>query len=313
MINNILNNFVKDGAHVFGEILDPKQANILYQKMLSDRNFGENLFLLEKDFLSEQRYLRANPDKKNNFLNQYEQELQFVETDKNLQGAINYMLGDDYEVVVKKTICGVPFSWLPQWVAKRIENVNVANLAVYIKPEYRDITYFRGIDYHQDMIDWPKGRQDLDPSTFITLYVYIHNVSDADSPLHLIPKSHKFGGTIFPHKLLNIKDNEWKYIDDDNRVMDLESMKIIGKTGYVAMWHSCTLHGTQPVKDKSDNMRLSLRYLLAKSNKNKSITGIDIVNSSVNGKLELESTRRDIDIKGEVKIKGNIINKQNEK
>ena len=42
---------------------------------------------------------------------------------------------------------------------KKIDGVNVANLGPYIKQKYRDITYFRGIDFHQDIIDYPQENQ----------------------------------------------------------------------------------------------------------------------------------------------------------
>ena len=41
----------------------------------------------------------------------------------------------------------------------------------FIKEKYRDITYFRGIDFHQDIIDFPHKQSD-----FATFYVYLDNV-----------------------------------------------------------------------------------------------------------------------------------------
>ena len=32
------------------------------------------------------------------------------------------MLGEDYEIVIKKLICGMPNSFLPDWVSKKIDN-----------------------------------------------------------------------------------------------------------------------------------------------------------------------------------------------
>lgn len=308
MDNKVINNLILQGAHIFGEILDSSKATDLYKKMRIKRAFGKDLFLTEQEYLEQKNHLNSNPTKDRNFLNNFTEELAFVEQDKVLQNAITSLLGDDYEVVIKKAICGVPLVWLPSWVAKKIENINVANLGAYIKPEYRDITYFRGIDYHQDIIDWPQGTTDLDPATFVTLYVYLHNVGEFDSPLYLLPKSHKLGATLFPHKLKKQITGEWLYQDENDHQLSCEEYMLTGKAGFVGIWHNCTLHGTQPVKNEAEEMRISLRYLLAKSNTNKQLLGIDDVNASIKGNLSPIFTREDLDKKGKSILKGNIIN-----
>jgi len=308
--NKVINDLVEDGAHIFGVILDANKATDLYQKMLKERDFGKDLFLTEQEYVSQENHLNSNPTHKRNFLNNFVEELAFVENDSVLQEAIKSILGADYQVVIKKTICGVPFKWLPNWVAKKVENVNVANLGAYIKPQYRDITYFRGIDYHQDIIDWPQGATDLNPANFITVYVYLHDVDESDSPLHLLPKSHKLGATLFPHKLTKLPSGKWHYQDEQQRKLSCNELVLTGTAGYVGMWHNCTLHGTQPIQSETENMRISLRYLLAKSNANKQKLGIDIINQSVDGNLNPEHTREDIDCQGRAKLEGNIINHQ---
>jgi len=304
----VVSNLIDHGAHIFGRILNGNKAAQLYERMLQKRQFGSGLFLSEIDYLKQETHFNANPTIERNFLNLFEPELQFVEKDLQLQSSIKHVLGDDYEIVIKKAICGVPFEWLPEWVAKKVANVNVANLGAYIKPEYRDITYFRGIDYHQDIIDWPKETTDLDPASFITVYVYLHEVSENDSPLHLLSGSHKLGATLFPHQLVQEEPLQWGYQDDAGRKMNCDEWLLTGGAGFVGMWHNCTLHGTQPVKSDDESMRLSLRYLLAKSNKNKKIAGINRINESINGNLSPSYTRKDLDTKGKAKIQGNVIN-----
>ena len=51
---------------------------------------------------------------------------------------------------------------------------------------------------------------------------------------------------------------------------------LVGGAGFTAMWHACTLHGTQP--DAADNERLSLRYLFAKRPGARG--GLDAVNAT---------------------------------
>jgi hypothetical protein len=80
---------------------------------------------------------------------------------------------------------------------------------------------------------------------------------------------------------------------------------LTGAAGYAAMWHACTLHGTQP--DAADNERLSLRYLFAKAPGVRA--GMDAVNASLKGPIRLTSTRQDLDAKGAAQIKTNTVNR----
>jgi hypothetical protein len=303
-----INNLMEQGAHLFGEILDVPQTQALYRDMIAARVFGGELFMDQAEYLAQENHFNANPTKTFNFLNQFESQLQFIEQDPRLTAVLDQVLGDDYEVVIKKAVCGVPDAWLPDWIRERIRDVNVANLGPYIKKPYRDITYFRGIDFHQDIIDWPQGRVDLDPSTFLTLYVYLHEVSEHDSPLHLMPGSHRFGATLFPHHLQHLDGDRWVYSDDQGNSMPCTDQRLTGGPGYVGLWHNCTLHGTRPVAHESEQFRLSLRYLLGKSNGHTAKTGIDEINRHISGELRPIRTRRDLDAKGVAQIRGNIIN-----
>jgi hypothetical protein len=299
----ILKDFIDDGIYKFGYIFREDECDDLYNEILKKRNFNENIFLTEDEYNNSQVHKGVNPE--NNCSLYDKLNTCFILNNEKLNESLSFMLGNDYEIVINKLICGVPNNIIPEYVQKKINNINIANLGAFIRPEYRDITYFRGIDYHQDMIDWPKGT-DLDPSTFITVYVYIHDVDNQTAPLHILPKSHKFGGTLFPHNLINFIGNEYKYIDNKNRIMDVKSEKMIGKKGYCAMWHSCLLHGTTPTE--ANKLRLSVRLLLAKKITNKNITGIDVVNSSIDGDLSLDRTRFDISEIGKPLFHKNIIN-----
>ncbi|KQV13870.1 mitomycin antibiotic biosynthesis protein [Pseudomonas sp. Root329] len=299
----------EQGAYLFGEILDVGQTQALYQQMICARDFGPGLFMEEVEYLAQENHFNANPTKTFNYLNAFEPQLQFIEQDPVLTEVLGSVLGDDYEVVIKKAVCGVPDAWLPEWVRERIRDVNVANLGPYIRKPFRDITYFRGIDFHQDIIDWPQGRVDLDPSTFLTVYVYLHEVTERDSPLHLMPGSHRLGATLFPHQLKNLGDDRWAYADDQGQTIECVDQKLVGGPGYVGLWHNCTLHGTRPLDDESDRFRLSLRYLVGKSNGQAGETQIDEINSTIQGEIRPARTRRDLDAKGIAQVKGNIINK----
>tara|TARA_B100000989_G_scaffold50276_1_gene33239 strand:+ start:16595 stop:17518 length:924 start_codon:yes stop_codon:yes gene_type:complete len=295
-----------NGLYIFNDILDQINIEELHKKIIYKRKFTSDIFQTEEEYELEESHLKHNPTPDFNFLNQFNEDLKFIEQDINVRDLIKELLGEDYEIVIRKAVCGVPSSWLPDWVNIKIKGVNVPNLGPFIKKEYRDITYFRGIDFHQDIIDWPKGKTKLDPSTFLTLYVYLHDVGSDDSPLYLLKKSHKLGATLFPHKLKKMNNNFWQYKDDNGETIDCEEMVLTGKAGYAAIWHNCTLHGTRPVANESDKFRISLRYLIGKSNNNKQKTFIHEINSKIKGDLKPIRTRQDLDSLGKPILKEKV-------
>tara|TARA_Y100000768_G_scaffold302319_1_gene236182 strand:- start:19907 stop:20845 length:939 start_codon:yes stop_codon:yes gene_type:complete len=312
-MTNPTKEILDNGLYIFKELLDKNSIESIFKKIINKREFSSSLFQTEEEYQLERSHLKHNPTKTFNFLNQFDEDLKFIQQNDEINKLITELLGDDYEIVIRKAVCGVPSSWLPKWVKAKIKGVNVPNLGPYIKDKFRDITYFRGIDFHQDIIDWPKGKTDLDPSTFMTLYVYIHEVGKRDSPLHLLENSHKLGATLFPHKLKKIKNNIWLYENGKGDKVECKERVLTGKPGYAAIWHNCTLHGTQPVENESDKFRISLRYLIGKSKKNFHQTYIDQINSNINGELEPIKTRQDLDELGKpiLKEKVNLKNEKN--
>jgi len=126
-----------------------------------------------------------------------------------------------------------------------------------------------------------------------------------DAPLFLLEDSHRLGGTLFPHDLTRTADG-WTYRDGRGGQVETRQHLLTGPAGYAAMWHACTLHGTQP--DAADNERLSLRYLIARKPGHAGV-GIDAVNVILKGPLSLDATRKDLDERGAAVIKANSVNK----
>ena len=257
-------------------------------KIIKDsRIFGPNLFLSEDDFKKQTVRWGTNPKPGRNLT----ENLNIKSMIDIVVNELAEVLGDNFEIMFPKVICGVPESWLPQYVKDDIFMNPIPNLGAFIKPEYRDITYFHGIDYHQDIIDYKDRVTD-----FITLYIYLDNVTEKDAPLYILPKTHKQGCQTFPHNLKLI-DNQ-KYLYNDKQIVN--EIILTGDTGTCYFWHSCLLHGTQPTKN--DNERISLRFLLSKK---RSI--IDLCNDSIDGDLKITTTRVDVDGNHNPVIKGNVL------
>jgi hypothetical protein len=287
------------GYHRFDAPVDPAAAARLLAQIRATRAFDGGLFLSEADFDADPQYTGVNPRPGRNLLEGLEADLGFVERDPAIVAGLTELLGEGYETLNKKVVCGVPASAVPGWLKARITDNPVNNLGAYVRPEYRDITYFYGIDFHQDLIDFKDRDAD-----FITLYVYLHPVGAHDAPLYLLEESHRLGGTMFPHDLS--RDGEhWLYRDGRGGQVRARQTMLVGGAGSTAMWHACTLHGTQP--DAADNARLSLRYLFAKRPGARG--GLDAVNASLAGPIRLPATRIDLDATGAARLKANSVNR----
>ena len=292
------------GVHHFGPVADPKAAADLLGAIHADRSFGANLFLSEAEFDANPQHKGVNPRPGRNLLERFNDKLGFVEDNPAIKSYLKGLLGADYSILDKKLVAGVPHSVIPEWIVKRILGNAVNNLGAYVKPQYRDITYFYGIDFHQDLIDWKNRTSD-----FITLYVYLHEVGPKDAPLHVIPGSHLLGATRFPHKLTPRDSGDPSaitYADDSGRSMDLNYEMLVGPAGSAYLWHALMLHGTQP--DRADHERVSLRYLIARGDAPQGTVGIDKVNAAVDGSLSLAETREDLAADGAARVKFNAIN-----
>ncbi|MEW5685411.1 MAG: phytanoyl-CoA dioxygenase family protein [Pseudomonadota bacterium] len=299
LAQDVISNFIEAGAHAFEQKVDPAAAAALLADIRKTRDFDHRLFLSEADFDADPQYTGVNPRPGRNLLEQFEDRLGFVEQAPHVVEALTALLGHGYEILNKKVVCGVPASSVPPWLKARIHGNPVNNLGAYVRPEHRDITYFYGIDFHQDLIDYKEREAD-----FLTLYVYLHPVTRADAPLYLLDGSHKLGGSVFPHELEQTAPGAWRYRNGEHGETMTSQRILTGDTGYAAMWHACTLHGTQP--DAADHERISLRYLIARGSGARA-PGMDAVNATLRGPLSLVSTRQDLAADGSAQIRQNTV------
>lgn len=268
----------EDGYHSLGPIIDPERAREVLDEIRSTRDSGPALFLTKEEFDRNPQLTRNNPGPGFNVIEGMD--LSFIEENPILKETLSHVLGANYTILLKKAICGIPHSWMPDWVIAEMEKKPGSNMNGFLRPEHRDITYFRGVDWHQDIIDHKNKAPD-----FITMYVYLDDVTAADSPLSILPKTHKLGGTTYPHDL-SITKSGWGYTDRAGKSMDADEVTLVGPIGNVAFWHAFLLHGTRPTK--ADRSRISLRYLIQKGESPDCL--LDRVNTVLPGLKILEQT-----------------------
>ena len=296
--STVVDDFIARGVHRFLEPVDPQACAALLADLKADRAWGGDLFLEEAAFDADPQYRGVNPRPGRNLLERFADRLGFVEQAPQIVAGLTAVLGPGYRILDRKVVCGVPDSAMPAWLKARIAGNPVNNLGPYVQPLYRDVTYFYGIDFHQDLIDF-KGRE----ADFLTLYVYLSRVGPDDAPLYLLEGSHRLGAAVFPHDLGRRDADHWRYRSGD-REMDCRQVLLLGEAGSVSMWHACTLHGTQP--DATDQERISLRYLFERAPGARG--GLDRINAGLLGPLRLDDTRIDLDAEGAARIKANSVN-----
>lgn len=293
-----ISDFIDTGSHVFDRPLDAAAATALLADIRATRSFDGRLFLSEAEFDADPQHTGVNPRPGRNLLERFADRLGFVEQAPQIVGAVSALLGAEYQVLNRKVVCGVPARSIPDWLKARIHGNPVNNLGAYVRPEYRDVTYFYGIDFHQDLIDYKDREAD-----FLTLYIYLHPVTAADAPLFLLEGSHRLGGSVFPHDLNRIDAGRWMYRNGAHGEAEVTQRVLTGDTGFAAMWHACTLHGTQP--DAADHERISLRYLLAPGSA--AARGMNTVNATLAGPLRLVDTREDLAADGSAAVRRNTV------
>ena len=177
----VTDNLLQRGVHIFDRPVDALAAANLLADLKAERRYDGSLFLSQTDFDADPQYRGVNPRPGRNLLEKYADKLSFVEQAPQIVSALTDLFGPDYELIDRKVVCGVPAKSIPDWLKARILGNPVNNLGAYVQPQFRDVTYFYGIDFHQDLIDFKDRDAD-----FITLYVYLHPVTKADAPLHVL-------------------------------------------------------------------------------------------------------------------------------
>ena len=284
---NYKKDFLDNGVMSIRNQLDQSKCKILYNNIFNYYNWGKNIFRSKKDFLSNPTFIKTNPGRyKNNLALKYD--LSFVEKNKYFKKILFDILGTKYEIILKKFVVAVPETWVPKWLKRKVKKQLIPNLGNYLLPKFRECSYFRGIDYHMDLLD---QKNDSSKYKYITLYVYLNQVSKKMSPINILEKSHESGVQKFPH---NIKKYTASKIKMDNKRI-LKNRLLVGNPGDFFVWSCFNLHGTKP--NLHNEPRISIRYTIRKKNESKSKTLINQLYKRIKGNLSLEEIRDDIDEK----------------
>src|SRR5262249_39796291 len=119
---------IDHGFHVFAGGVDKAAAAALLERVKATRAFDAGLFLSEAEFDADPQYKGVNPRPGRNLIEAFGPELDFVEKDAGIVAALTELLGEGYQCLNKKFVCGVPRAWTPDWLTARIAGNPVNNL-----------------------------------------------------------------------------------------------------------------------------------------------------------------------------------------
>ena len=258
--------FIKDGYIECKSLFNRQKCKNISTKLKKAFNLKE-IFLSESEFLNVKKI-----QKKKNYINKLN--VEFLMKNRKFRKILETILGKNYYLHASRVICGVPLNYLPDWIKEKMI-LNSPNLNPYIKEKFKSIRYFNGIDYHMDLIDFKN-----EPSDFVTVYVYLDEVTKKMSPLNLLSGSHFGGAQIFPHKILK-KKNQYVYYFG-NKKMNLKKKILLGKSGDAWIWHGCLLHGSE--FNKSKQPRFSLRFIFRK--KTEIVKNKELLMNEINSRIK---------------------------
>ncbi len=283
----VQDHLTREGYIGLPDLFDPKAAKDLLDAVLSIRRFDSSLFLSEAEWdASPKTHKNTNPGPGFNVLEKFPEKLDFVEKNPSFQAVLNGLLGPQYRILTKKLVCRLSWNKVPGWLQQRVRGTPCNTFGAYMHPQYRDITYFLDNDLHQDVQDFARMPVATRDHRYITLYVYLDEVTENDAPVHLLPATHILGATPFQHDInYNADKDSWIYTGPSAEAVESKMLRLTGAGGYAGLWHSCIIHGAPPVKE--GHLRISLRYLIGRD-PDATACGLDDINWHIRGPLHLE-------------------------
>jgi hypothetical protein len=289
--------FIRDGFERAGVIFTPEDCQQLKHDVLATRDFRA-IFLEEAEYRRNPQRRGILPRPGRNLMARMDP--RFIFFNEAFREIVSRVTGPRGRILDYAIVAAIPRHYLPDWVQAELTDAPNANLGQFIREEFRDVINFTGIDFHQDIIDFPYRELD-----FVTMYIYCDDVGRNNAPVIVVPGSHKLGVTRFPHNIATLGGRRIRYGNEQESV-EYECVEVTGTAGSMSFWHSAILHGTQP--QTVDHPRISCRILVQKNPQDPAACELADVNSTIRGPLSLPDLRRDIANSGELILRRNIIN-----
>lgn len=258
----VVSAFMRKGVYVFEERLSESACAALLADVRRGWRLDESLFLSEAEFDA------SAPPPRRSLLEALDGKLAFVERAPQIVQALWSLLGPDYEVLDREMVCLLPESVIPAWVKRRIQGVGDGELAAFVRPERRGVSYRARLDLRQEP---DSGER---PGEAVTLDVYLHAVAETEAPLCVLEGSHRLGAFDAPANLARTAPGAWRYRNARLGDLNLIERQLVAKAGCAVLRHGWTLSGDAP---GAQHPRISLQYRFGRGATRE--TGIDAVNA----------------------------------
>lgn len=278
---------IRQGYFELPSLLDRAGASGLLDAVMATRKFDASLFLTEAEWeASPKTHKHTNPGPGYNLLEKIPEKTDFVEKANDVQAMLSRLLGPSYRILSKKLICRLSWDVVPDWLQRYTRGKPSNTYGAFIKPQFRDISYFLDVDMHQDIQDRARFAEGQREHRYMVLYVYLDKVTENEAPVNLLPGSHVFGATPYQHDVRYVDATDtWRYQVPSGGVVENKMKILTGDTGHAGLWHPNLIHGSTPVK--SGHMRVSLRYLIGRG-RDDGPCMLDDINSTIQGPLFLD-------------------------
>lgn len=104
----IASSLTEDGFYVLPGTISLAACERILDKVKLTRRFGPDLFLDEAAFDANPIYKGVNPCPGRNLFDMLNDEVRVVLADTQLSNCLSYLLGEDYEHLHHKFVCGIP-------------------------------------------------------------------------------------------------------------------------------------------------------------------------------------------------------------
>ena len=240
--------FINNGYLDLFNVFDTKQIKKLQKKLKAIIPKETKIFYKDFANFKKTRFTKITPViYDNNFLLDNTINLDFIERNKKFINILKNFFGGDYKIESKWLIKVLPRKLMPKWVSEEVKDIGMPQLNMYIKNEFRNISYLNGLDYHQD-----NGGKLRNATTVL---IYLDSVLHKnDGPIRILDKSHVLGATHYPHYCRLSSDKKRIYYSDlkGNHIVT-DEIPILGKNGTSIFFNGYTLHGSVINDNKKKN------------------------------------------------------------
>ena len=258
------NKFIENGYLALPKTFDIKKIIKLKKRLKKLAPEVKDIFYNNfKIFKNKTRFSKITPGlNENNILLDKSINLDFIEKNTKFNKILEIFFGGEYSIESKWLIKILPQKIMPKWVSEEVRDIGMPQLNMYIKDQYRNISYSNSLDFHQE-----NGGKLRNATTVL---IYLDSIlNESDGPIRMLDKTHILGATYYPHYCRISSNKKYIYYSDlkGNHILT-KQVPILGSNGTAIFFNGYTLHGST-IDNNKKKTRLALRYVFSPNKLNK--------------------------------------------